>query len=115
MKEIIEDTNLVAYCGLFCGACKKYLKDKCLGCIKNDKASWCKVRTCCIENNFANCAVCTEIDDIANCKKYNNLISRLFGLILRSDRQACIRLIKEKGLEQYVKEMAQNQIMAIKR
>jgi hypothetical protein len=27
MKEIVPDTNLIAYCGLYCGSCKSYLKD----------------------------------------------------------------------------------------
>ena len=42
MKEIVADTNLIGYCGLYCGACKRYLKDKCPGCHKNEKAAWCK-------------------------------------------------------------------------
>ena len=43
-KEIITDKNLVAYCGLYCGACRSYLKRKCQACKDNEKASWCKVK-----------------------------------------------------------------------
>ncbi len=27
MKEIVSDTNLVAYCGLYCGACSSYTRE----------------------------------------------------------------------------------------
>ena len=37
MKEIKENVGLVAYCGLYCGACKAYLKEKCSGCLNNEK------------------------------------------------------------------------------
>jgi len=34
MKEIVADSKLVAYCGLYCGACKSYLKEKFLHVIR---------------------------------------------------------------------------------
>ena len=43
MKEIVADPKLVAYCGLYCGACGAYLRGRCPGCIENYKATWCKV------------------------------------------------------------------------
>jgi len=54
MREIVKDKEMVAYCGLYCGACPQYLKEKCEGCMKNVKATWCKIRKCCIKNNFVN-------------------------------------------------------------
>ena len=51
MKEIASDPNLVAYCGMYGGACKAYLRDKCPGCDDQQKASWCKIRSCCISHN----------------------------------------------------------------
>ena len=50
MKEIVTDTGLIAYCGLYCGACGRYRKDRCPGCHENEKAAWCRVRTCCRES-----------------------------------------------------------------
>jgi hypothetical protein len=114
IKEIIADKNLIASCGLYCGACGSYLKGKCPGCKENTKASWCKTRQCCIENNYASCADCTKIE-FMDCKKFNNLFSRFFGLIMRSDRPACIRRIKETGYEQYAIEMSTNKLQSIKR
>ena len=48
MPAIQVNTDLVAHCGLYCGACKSYLNGKCKGCHENSKAAWCKIRSCCI-------------------------------------------------------------------
>ena len=115
MKEIVADTKLIAYCGLYCGACGKYLRGKCPGCMENEKASWCKVRSCCIEHNYVTCADCQIKNDISECKEFNNFMAKLFGFIFRSDRAACIRLIAEKGLDNYATYMAENQIQSIRK
>ena len=113
-KKIIPDQNLVAYCGLYCGACGSYLKGSCAGCKENIKAAWCKTRACCIENNYSSCADCQKMD-FRDCRKFSNFISKLFGLILRSDRPACISRIKEIGYEQYAVEMACSRRQSVKR
>ena len=115
MKPAVENAELVAYCGLYCGACRKYMSDKCPGCRENSKATWCKIRPCCVDRDIASCADCTEFDRASDCKKFNNLIARLFSLIFRSDRQACIDLIKKKGYEEFAREMAHKQILAIRK
>lgn len=38
-KDLIGDEKLVAACGLYCGACHKFLTGKCPGCKENEKAS----------------------------------------------------------------------------
>ena len=106
MKEIIADAKLVAYCGLFCGACGKYRRGRCPGCHENAKASWCKVRACCVANGYGSCANCKEFDDAMKCRKFNNIISKLFGLVFRSDRAACIGQIKELGVQGHAEKMA---------
>jgi hypothetical protein len=53
--------------------------------------------------------------EFRECKKFNNFISKLFGVILRSDRPACISRIKEIGYEQYAAEMATSRRQSIKR
>ncbi len=115
MKEIVSDHTLVAYCGLYCGACKRYLSDKCPGCHDNEKASWCKIRSCCIEHGYVSCADCAEYQDPVKCKKVNNLMARFFGLIFQSDRPACIKKIKEIGVERYADKMAKQRLQSIKR
>lgn len=104
-KEIIADKSLVAFCGLYCGACRSYVSGKCPGCKENVKATWCKVRTCGIENNFQSCADCSTIT-LKDCKKYNSFISKAFGFIFNSDRAACIDQIKELGYNGFAMEMA---------
>ena len=113
-KEIITDKNLVAYCGLYCGACRAYLKRKCQACKDNEKASWCKVRKCCIENNFTSCADC-NIKLLEECKYFNNFMAKLFGFIFRSDRTACINRIKKIGYDAFAQEMAESKRQTIKR
>jgi hypothetical protein len=113
-KEIIPDKNLIAYCGLYCGECGSYLKGRCPGCKDNIKASWCKVRQCNIENQYSSCADCGKVE-LEACKKYNTFISKAIGIMLNSDRAACINRIKEIGYESFSVEMANNKRQTIKR
>lgn len=94
----------IAACGLFCGACRKYLAGKCPGCRRYEKATWCGVRTCCIGHGWQSCADCTLMP-LAECPKLNNFMGKLFGLLFRSDRLGCIERIREVGYDAYVAEM----------
>jgi len=105
MKEITADANAIAFCGLYCGACGKYLKDKCPGCQGNDKASWCKVRTCCMEKEIRSCADCDEFEDLSQCAKLDNFMARMFGFFFRSDRMASLALLRQKGYDDYAAHM----------
>ena len=107
MKAIAVDPELVAYCGLYCGACGAWRKGRCPGCHENEKARWCKVRACCVENRLSSCADCLEHDDVRACRWYNNLIARIFGFIFRSDRRGCVLRIKEIGREAFAAEMGE--------
>jgi hypothetical protein len=115
MKEIISDSRLVAYCGLYCGACKGYLKEKCPGCHENEKATWCKIRSCCTKSQYSTCADCKQFSDPSNCKMFNNLISKIFSVIFRSNRAACIRQIRDNGIQGHADRMADLKIQSIKR
>jgi len=107
VKEVIADGDLVAHCGLYCGACRRYLKGRCPGCHENAKATWCKVRSCCQEHGWTSCADCEEHADPNDCGLFNNVFARLFGLVFNSDRRACILRIKEVGVAPFAEEMAQ--------
>jgi len=114
-SQIVVDKRLVAYCGLYCGACKSYLKGKCKGCRENIKAEkWCKIKSCCRDNAYENCADCSTYKSTLECKMFNNPVSKLFALIFGSDRNASIRRIKELGTEKYAEEMAEKKIMTVK-
>jgi hypothetical protein len=115
MKEIVADAGLVAYCGLYCGACGSYRKGRCPGCHENRKATWCKIRTCCMAGQYASCADCGKFQDPNDCTKFNNMISKLFGLVFRSDRAACIRQIRKVGIEGHAADMAARQRHSIRR
>jgi Protein of unknown function (DUF3795) len=115
MREITADDSLVAYCGLYCGACRKFLAGKCPGCKENEKATWCKVRPCCSEKQIPSCAECDEFTDVADCAKLNNFIAKVFAVLLRSDRRACIKSIQAKGYEAFAQEMAAARTMTIRK
>jgi hypothetical protein len=115
MKEIVSDPNLVAHCGLYCGACRAYRRGRCPGCHDNHKAIWCKVRSCCMDQRFASCADCQEFPDPNQCGKFNNFIAKLFAFFFRSDRAACIRQIRAVGIQGHADNMAREQRQTIKR
>lgn len=115
MREIKADSKLIAKCGLYCGACRKYLAEKCPGCAENEKAGWCGIRKCTKEKGIASCAGCNDFTDVNCCKKFNNFISKIFGVVFRSDRKACIDAIRAKGYENYAKNMADSKRQSIKR
>jgi hypothetical protein len=114
MKDIVKNEKLIAYCGLYCGACKKYLKGKCPGCEKYVKAKWCKIRSCCVENKYLSCANC-KIMPTNECKKFNNFLAKLISSIFRSDRHANINFIKTNGYSKYAEEMSEQKLMSIKK
>jgi len=100
----MANPDLVAYCGLYCGQCRKHLKNNCSGCATNEKLTWCAIRTCCIGHGYKSCAECTIVP-LAECKKFNNFIGKTIGLLFNSDRAACIARIKEAGYMQFAAEM----------
>ena len=115
MKKIKADVKLIARCGLFCGACTRYLREKCPGCIKNVKATWCGIRKCCAEKGYDSCADCTTHKDPMTCSLFNNFMSKIFGFIFRSDRRACIELIRRDGAKKYAAAMASKGLQSIRR
>lgn len=115
MNTIKNDPSLIAFCGLYCGACKSYINGKCPGCEGNHKASWCDIRKCCMGKSIKSCADCKEFYDVKQCKKYNNFVARAIGFILRSDRPACVDKIKQDGYETFAKYMSSNGFQTIKR
>jgi hypothetical protein len=115
MRETTASAELVAYCGLYCGACRQYLSEKCEGCHQNEKATWCKIRTCCSEQGLSSCAQCADFPDPRQCAKFDNLMSKVFALVFRSDRPACIAEIRRLGPEGYAGEMAEKKLQSLKR
>jgi len=107
--------KLVAPCGIYCGACKKYIKGKCPGCSHNEKATWCKLRICVRESGYNTCAECTRFDDIDDCRKFNNFMSRIFSMVFRSDRKGSLVMIGSVGLTKYAQHMEALQQVVKKR
>ena len=115
MQDVRVVPEMVAYCGLYCGACRSHLNGKCKGCHENSKATWCTVRACCIGKNIKSCAECADHANPSDCKKFNNFMSKLFGFVFRSDRAACIAQIRDLGIDGHAAIMAKNKAHTIKR
>ncbi|WP_297971923.1 DUF3795 domain-containing protein [uncultured Bacteroides sp.] len=113
MKTIVSDTQNIAACGLYCGACRKFLIGKCPGCKQNDKANWCRIRSCCLGNKLNTCAECPR--NVQECKVFSNWIGKFFAFLFKSDRPACIRYIKEHGEQAFAEEMTQRRCQTIKK
>lgn len=115
MQPIVADTNNIAFCGLYCGACGRYRRGRCPGCRENEKATWCKVRACCLEHGHASCADCTEHADPADCRKLNNFMAKVLGVLFNSNRQACLKMIKDKGYDDFAIYMTRNKVQSLPR
>lgn len=115
MRELTANSAMIAKCGLYCGACKAYLKERCPGCAEATTRAWCPVRTCCLERNYQSCADCAEFPDPMQCRKFNSFMSKLFSIVFRSDRPACIAAIKSLGYDGYAADMTATKRQSIKR
>ncbi len=102
-----EDTKefVLAYCGLVCSDCGAFTKGKCQGCHSDKPMNLgCKVKPCSQEKNCTTCANCGDFEDLKECKKLNNFISKIFGFIFRSDRIGNLNRIREIGLDKFKEE-----------
>ena len=97
----------IAPCGLFCTSCGKFKRGKCQGCQIEAGFSRCGIRLCCIDKQIITCAECTEFaapKDFRECKKVNNVISKVISLFTGSDRPAALALLRDRGKEAYLAE-----------
>ena len=102
-----EDSNelVLAYCGLVCSDCGAYRKGRCRGChSEKPMNARCKVKPCAQENNCSTCAECKDFENLNDCKKLNNIISKIFALIFRSDRIGNLNRIRQIGLDGFKEE-----------
>ena len=111
ITDLQLDANMISYCGFYCGACPKFTKGQCEGCRgDNPKCAVgykeCKVRPCCIENEYNTCADCDKYTSLKDCEIYNPFMIKFGQFITRTNRRKGIEMIKEKGEIEFVKFMA---------
>jgi len=95
----------IAPCGLFCSNCGRLRKGRCAGCQVQAGFARCGIRACVVEKGIVTCAECDEFGDgrpYTECSKLNNFISKIFGLLFRSDRIGDLRMLREQGREAYL-------------
>ena len=123
--EMTNNSQQIAACGLYCGACKKFLNGKCPVCQPSEEDNpglaqpltkgfqRCKIRKCCQEKGFHTCAECDK--DVKECMIHNNFVGKIFAFLFNSDRAACIRYIRENGEGAFAEKMAKEKMMTMKR
>lgn len=67
----------------------------------------CKVKQCAVTREYSTCADCEEFENLKECKKLHNWVSRLFGFIFRTNRIANLNHIREAGLDKFNEEISQ--------
>ncbi len=107
--------KLIAYCGLYCGACPRHLKGKCPGCHTTTGSNWCKVKPCNSEHGYNGCFECTKFPNVADCTPFNPMIIRLGEWLSHTSRKACIDRIKEQGQTAFTQYMSEQRWVSIKK
>jgi hypothetical protein len=67
------------------------------------------------DRGFASCAECHDFARPQDCKKLDNPIARVFGLLFNSDRAASLLKLRELGPTEYASFMAQRRRVALPR
>jgi hypothetical protein len=95
----------IGCCGSYCGTCKALKENACRGCkigYQNGKRDLskarCKIKICCMRNNFVSCADCREY---CSCNIIQDFHSKN-GYKYKKYREA-ITFIKENGYDKYLK------------
>ncbi|UYP47030.1 hypothetical protein NEF87_003315 [Candidatus Lokiarchaeum ossiferum] len=96
------DSNIIGYCGVFCGGCPSYHVGNCHGCRSVDTnqkriSKWkCRKRLCCLEKDIYSCGDCSELIGCrlrkplikSYLKKYNlNLDQNAQNLALKGNEE----------------------------
>jgi hypothetical protein len=115
MKEITANPDLVARCGLYCGACKAYLTGHCPGCRENTRAGWCPQRKCCGQHEYSTCADCQQYPEARDCPYFKSFIAKVMSLVFNSDRPAALAKIRELGPAGFASWMAERKLARIPR
>ncbi|MCK5740228.1 DUF3795 domain-containing protein, partial [bacterium] len=104
MNEISQNF-IIAYCGLACSNCGMYLKEKCAGCHSDRPMNRnCQMKACAMAHQYITCADCSEFDNLKECRKLNNIISKFFEFIFQTNRIGNLYRIREIGLAAFKKK-----------
>ncbi|MBW1670308.1 MAG: hypothetical protein JRJ43_07395 [Deltaproteobacteria bacterium] len=57
-----------------------------------------------MDNEYDTCADCKDFQDLRECRKLNNIISKIFGFFAETNRIESLNCIREMGLEKFKAE-----------
>jgi hypothetical protein len=111
-----QKNELISRCGLYCGACKKYLKNICSGCRTKAPPSWCEVSPCAASKDLFSCADCSDFPDVYRCGRLYPFKYRFGEWVAGMSRKAGIEMIRTDGCERYVQFMVEeNRTLCVKK
>jgi len=104
IKLKLNNQNLIAPCGLYCGECEAFQNGRCGGCISREGlclkySEICKIFDCCINNK--NLRFCGECKDFP-CKKFDFFKDKEYDWV--SEVTKNLNKIKTKGAKEFLKE-----------
>ena len=109
MSEKNKQNIIIAYCGLCCSNCGMYKKGRCQGCHSDKPMNRnCKMKACAMERGYVTCAECADFQNLKECTKLFNIISRFFGFIFHTDRIGNLNRIRDIGLDKFKEEKMTN-------
>ena len=57
-----------------------------------------------MDNKYETCAECKNFQELRECKKLHNIISKIFGFFSKTNRIENLNRIREIGLEKFKSE-----------
>lgn len=112
MKTIAPDNKNIAACGLYCGACRKFLAEKCSGCKPNKKQLGVKSAHVAKKTSLILVLNAPMMSGNASCFPIDK---QSICILFNSDRSACISYIKEQGEQAFAEEMTKRKCQTIRR
>jgi hypothetical protein len=95
----------IGCCGAYCGKCKALEENACRGCklgYKNGKRdiskAKCKMKVCCITNDYISCADCDKYDYCPTIREFQNKD----GYKYKKYKEA-LEFIRENGYDKFLK------------
>ena len=97
--------ELIGCCGAYCGTCQVLKQNMCKGCklgYQNDERditkAKCKIKICCINNNYSTCADCSKYNSCEIIQNFHNKN----GYKYKKYKEA-INFIIKNGYEKFLK------------
>jgi hypothetical protein len=103
-KMILNDENLIAPCGLYCGECEAFQDGRCKGCLSRiglclKYSKLCGIYDCCI--NKKKLRFCNECENFP-CNNFNFFMNEEYDWVFELKKN--LEIIKSIGIKKFLKK-----------